>query len=116
MIGKEKDPTTAEGIRALEHITKVLFFGQITNGNLPSTFDRNKVAQNILSWKNKLTRDYINNQKIRNEIGIDPDKKITSTIKYITSGNLVKSVDKKGNKIFNNLSVIDNPNKVKLFT
>ena len=110
------DLATPVGKTAITHISRVLFFGQNTDGNTPSKFDRVKVLDNVGRWKDKLYRDQIGIRKIRQILGTDTTKTIESEVGYITSGALVMSRNKEGEVVYQNLSVIDDPSKVQLYT
>lgn len=111
LIGSDIDIRSTAGLDAVYHVTKCMFFGMNTEGDTPLELKRTKILANVIHWKDKLYRDYLNNAKIRNILGTDVDKVIDSKISYITTGTFVKR--KNG---FNNLNVIDNPKNVKLFT
>jgi len=115
LVGRDIDIRSEQGMKAFTHIARVMFYGQNTDGVTPIELRRNEIIANIVRWKDKLTRDHIQNTKLREIIGIDIDKIVESKITYITDGTLVKSKDEKGNVKYRNLSVIDNPSKVKLF-
>jgi hypothetical protein len=109
------NPRSTAGNKALMHICNVLFYGQSDTGTAPIEFNKQNVLQNVYNWKDKLYRDHINVKKIRKVIAANPDVTISSTISHITSGSVIIALDKNGNKVFNNLSIINSPGKVKLY-
>ncbi|MCK9429717.1 MAG: hypothetical protein M0R17_06900 [Candidatus Omnitrophica bacterium] len=116
LLGREIDIKGKEAMRAFTHIARVLFFGQNTSGVTPIEFRRNDIIANVIRWKDKLTRDHIGATKLRETIGIDVDKVVESSIKYITSGTLVKSKNQDGTIKYRNLTVIDEASKIQFYT
>jgi hypothetical protein len=115
LVPKSINLRSNDGMTAFIHISNVLFHGMNTEGVTPIAFKRNDIIANVIRWKDKLIRDQIGYTKIREILGTDIDKVITSKVKHITSGTLVKSQDSKGNIIWRNLSVVNDPSKVQFY-
>ena len=102
---------------SLQHILNVIFFGENVQFNPNLEFNKDKVKNNLLNWKDKLLRDNVNTIAIRNKLGTNPNATIISKIAYKSNGDIINSVDKYGNKIYRNLldTIEDSVDKIKLF-
>lgn len=110
LLGKI-NPRTKEGSIALNHIAKVIFYGQNTSKGSEIASNRFNVINNIRNWKSKLYRDHLGNKKIRKTIGTDVTKTINTKITHITSGSILTTKGKKWNK----LTIVDKIKNIKLF-
>jgi len=109
------DMFSDEGRAALLHITKILFYGENTDGSTPIEFKRTNIINHLGQWKDKLYRDHLSNTKIRQALGTDIHRTITTKIKYITSGNVITTKDESGKPIYRSLTAIDSSDKIQLF-
>ena len=110
LLGDVK-PRTQAGKNALNHISKVIFYGTNTSPDNEIASNKFNVIKNLRNWKSKIYRDEIGIRKIRNTIQADPTKSISTKITHITSGALAKTKNGKLNK----LTVIGNGKNIKLF-
>jgi hypothetical protein len=107
LIDSNFDLHSIEAKKSLRHMLNVMMFGENIRYNIPDSYNHSRVSQNIRNWRDKLYRDHINILKIRKELNADINKTLDSTIAYHTSGTIVKSKDKAGNVVYNNVRTVN---------
>ena len=115
LIGREKDIRSETGIAALKHICRIMFHGENTDTTAPTEFNRANIISHILSWKDILFRDYTNTLKVRQLLGTDTTKIIETTLSKVTSGNIIKSINDKGETVYHNLNTLGKIDEIKLY-